>query len=98
MPIVEITPEADEDVFRLWRHIAMDSPDNATSYVRKIDASFQTRATMPLSGRSRPEIREGLRSYPYDNYVVYYEPIIDGIRVIRLLHAARDVDDIFNIH
>ena len=97
MPIVEVTDEAEEDIVRLWQRIGLDNPERADSYIDEINATFQLRATMPLSAVARPELRENLRSYPFDNYVVYYEPIIDGILIVRVLHAARDVDDMFNV-
>lgn len=29
---------------------------------------------------------------PFGRYVIFYEPLDDGIDVVRVLHSARDVD------
>jgi toxin ParE1/3/4 len=42
--------------------------------------------------RACDELSPGLRSFPFGRYVIFYEPIKDGIDVVRLLYSARDVD------
>jgi toxin ParE1/3/4 len=32
----------------------------------------------------------------FESYVVFYEPVADGIRVIRVLHSARNFATLFN--
>ena len=32
-----------------------------------------------------------LREVPFGNYVNFYRPLLDGIEVVRVLHAARNV-------
>lgn len=46
-------------------------------------------------GRARPELGPAIRSFPIGKYVVFYEPIQDGIDVFRVLSGARDVDAVF---
>ena len=36
-----------------------------------------------------------VRSFPFGRYVIFYEPIEDGIDVVRVLHSARDIDAVF---
>ncbi len=43
-------------------------------------------------GRARDELSPGVRSMPFGRYVIFYEPLDDGIDVVRVLHSARDVD------
>ncbi len=43
-------------------------------------------------GHAGDELAPGLRSMPFGRYVIFYEPLDDGIDVIRVLHSARDVD------
>jgi toxin ParE1/3/4 len=41
---------------------------------------------------------EGLRRFPvrgFENYLIFYLPRPDGIEVIRVLHGARDIDNLF---
>jgi len=46
-------------------------------------------------GRARDELATDLRSIPFGRYVIFYEPIDDGIDVVRVLHSARDIDAVF---
>ena len=47
-------------------------------------------------GRARDELAADLRSFPFARYVIFYEPIEDGIDVVRVLHSARDIDAAFD--
>jgi hypothetical protein len=49
-------------------------------------------AIQPLMGRARDELPPGLRSFPFGRHVIFFEPIEDGIEVVRPLHSARDAD------
>jgi len=48
-------------------------------------------ARMPEMGRKRFELSDGLRSFAVNRYVIFYRPTSNGIEVIRVLHAARDI-------
>ncbi len=46
-------------------------------------------------GRSRPELGPDLRSFPVGNYMIFYQPLDEGIEIVRIISAARDVDALF---
>jgi toxin ParE1/3/4 len=50
----------------------------------------------PLAGRERPDLCQGLRSFPVGSYVIFYIPLLDGIEVIRVLNGRQDIgsDDV----
>ena len=50
---------------------------------------------MPEMGRSREELAPGLRSVTAGNYLLFYQPIDDGILVIRVAHGSRDLPALF---
>ena len=52
-------------------------------------------AENPEMGRTRNDLETNLRSFPVGNYVIFYEVIVGGIEVLRVLHGARDIPDIF---
>jgi toxin ParE1/3/4 len=56
---------------------------------------FKLIATLPLMGRARDELAADLRSFPFWRYVIFSEPIDDGIDVVRVLHSARDINAVF---
>ena len=46
-------------------------------------------------GRPRDELAPGLRSFAFGRYVVFIQPLADGIDVVRVLHSSRDIDATF---
>jgi len=46
-------------------------------------------------GEAVDQIRQGLRRFPVGNYVLYYDPLPSGIRLQRVVHAARSVQNVF---
>lgn len=91
MARVTRSAEARADLAEIWDYIAQDSPQRATAFLRELEGTFQTLADQPLMGRHRPELGDDIRSFPVSRYIVYYQPWPDGIGIVRILHAARDV-------
>ncbi|BDI20174.1 hypothetical protein ANSO36C_59760 [Nostoc cf. commune SO-36] len=56
---------------------------------------FRKLAAMPGIDRNRPELGEGIRSFPSGNYVIFYRTVEGGIQIMRVLHGARDIEKIF---
>ena len=47
-----------------------------------------------MIGRARPEIRADLRSFPYGAYLILFRALEDGVEIVRVVHAARNLDDL----
>jgi len=92
MPRVLRRPLAAADIAEIWDYIAEDSIDQADAWVDRLDETLRLLATQPRMGRARDELSPGVRSMPFGRYVIFYEPLDDGIDVVRVLHSARDVD------
>jgi toxin ParE1/3/4 len=45
-------------------------------------------------GEAVDNLSPGVRRFVVGNYVLYFEPIDDGIRLLRVVHAARRFDDL----
>jgi toxin ParE1/3/4 len=90
MPVVLRRPRAGADVSDIWEFIAEDSVERADAFVDRIDAKFQALAAQPLMGRERPELAPGLRSLAMERYVIFYQPVPEGVEIVRVLHGARD--------
>jgi toxin ParE1/3/4 len=95
MPRLLIKPLAEQDLDGIWDYIAIDDQDRAEKVLRTLYSKMGTLAHNPYIGRERREIEAGLRSFPVGSYVVFYYPLSDGIEVVRVLHGARDIRDIF---
>lgn len=84
-------PQALRDLAEIWSYIADDSETQADRFLEGLDKSLALWATQPSMGRRRDELVAGLRSLPHGRYVVFALPHPDGIEVVRVLHAARDL-------
>jgi|HubBroStandDraft_5_1064220.scaffolds.fasta_scaffold208023_2 toxin ParE1/3/4 len=91
MPSIVIRPKAAADLAEIWAYIAEDSPRQADAFVARINEEFRLLARQPRMGRERPELLDGLRSFPVGKYVIFYVPRSRGIEVVRVLHGARDL-------
>lgn len=89
------SPAAEQDLFDIALHIARDDPSRALSFVDELEATCASLRHYPGSGRERTELAEGLRSKPHGKYVIFYTPSAQSIRIERILHGARDVEELF---
>jgi toxin ParE1/3/4 len=49
----------------------------------------------PRIGRKRDDLKPGMRSLTEGNYIIYYHLMQDGVKVLRVLHAAQDAQRAF---
>ena len=89
-------PQAEADLIEIWTYIAQDSLTRADKLLDEIDEKSHTLAHSPFIGKARDELGPKIRSFPIGNYVLFYQPIEDGIEIIRVLHGARDIEALFN--
>ena len=94
MPRVIFSPIARADLQEIWDYIAEDSVFQADRLTDKFRVKFEHLAKWNTLGRPRPELGKECRSYPFGKYCFYFRPLEDGIEVIRVLHSARDLDQI----
>jgi toxin ParE1/3/4 len=88
-------PEADADLFEIALYIAQDDVGASDRFIDALTKKFELLARHPEMGRLRPELAPELRSFPVGNYVIFYQATRDGIEVIRVLSAARDIPSLF---
>jgi toxin ParE1/3/4 len=94
MPRLVRTRQARDDVIEIWEYIARDNTVAADSVLRKLDETMRRLVENPLIGASQETVRPGLRSFPVGKYAIFYELNSDGITIIRVLHGARDWQDL----
>lgn len=94
------TPRARADLLAIHDYINDDNPSAAARFLAAADECFRLLAEFPEAGRAwssdRPELA-GVRAHPiprFANYLVFYRPASDGILVLAVLHAARDLDNV----
>ncbi len=84
------------DLHEIWLFVANQSVDSADRLYDRISAPCESLAAQPGMGEARPDLKERMRVFPVDNYIVFYRPEADGIEVVRVLHGARDYPRLFS--
>ncbi len=93
MPRIRFTNSAETDLLELWLNIAEENPAAADESLDSIQATVALLGGQPEMGRARPELADGLRSFPTRTpYIIFYLPDDDGLLIVRVLHHARDID------
>jgi toxin ParE1/3/4 len=96
MGFVYRTERARVDLLQVWNYIAERNFDAANGVLDRILESLNLIATQPHMGESVDNLKVGARRYSVGNYVVYFEPIDGGICLLRVVHAARNLDNLFD--
>jgi len=95
MSTVLFAQSAQTDLLEAWLFIAEENLSTADKVLDTIEHEANILATQPLMGRARPDLAEGIRSWPTSTpYILFYLAQADGITVVRVLHHARDVQSI----
>jgi toxin ParE1/3/4 len=91
----ELSQEADNDLQDIYDYTEDKfGTDQAIAYLLGLEELFELLCTQPHTGRMRNEIRKGLRSSSYISHIVFYRVVEKSIRILRVLHASRDIPKI----
>lgn len=92
---------AEVDLLDHLDYIADDNPDAALRFVEAIEKACERLAEMPNIGRIRefnnPRLM-GIRMWPvpgFSRYIIFYQANEAQVRVLRILHSARDIPALF---
>jgi toxin ParE1/3/4 len=90
--------QAKTDLISIKRYIAKESGSSelALKYTDKLRQQCRKLAELPgLMGRARPELREGVRSFSHDNYVILFRYSGSLIEIISIIEGHRDIEELF---
>jgi len=90
-----LSESASSDLDEIWFFIALDDPEIADQFIKRLILRFPMLASTPEMGRERPELATKLRSFAFASYVIFYRLLEDGIEIVRVLHGARDLPPLF---
>ena len=95
---VLLSSVAERDLADIWDYIARDNPDAADRLLCQIDTQARFYGVNPGLGTPYTELFRGLRSFAVGEYVGFYLPFAEGIRIVRILHRARDLPKVFAVN
>jgi toxin ParE1/3/4 len=97
-----ILPAARDDILRQFRYylVEQDKPQVAERFLSAVRRTMEGIIRTPHGGAPKRLSREalrGLRSWPvkgFEDVRVYYLAHQGGVRVVRVLHGKRDINNI----
>ena len=92
---VKVAAAAEEDLKEIWSYIAERNAEAANGVVREITGKFAILRDHPQMGREQDKLLVNLRSFAVRQYVIFYQPVEDGVEILRILHGSRDIERLF---
>ena len=90
-----LTAASDLETIEDW--IAQDSPLYAVAFIDRLVSAAEKLRQFPEAGRIVPEFaRQDLREVIYRSYRVVYLLQAGEVTVLRVVHGARDLEDLVN--
>jgi toxin ParE1/3/4 len=90
-------PKAVNDVDRLWEYLDdVAGQAVADDMLRDMARTAATISDFPFAGRSRNELRLGLRSITVGPHILFYRVIDGQPEIVRVLDGRRDLESIFS--
>ena len=94
---VRFAEKAESDLIEVGRYIAQNNAEAALQFIGKIEVICHDMiGSHPVVGRQRDDLIEGLRLFPYQHYLISYRVQSEWVEIIRVLHAARDIESVFD--
>lgn len=101
---VRIRPQVKLDLVDQAIYIAEDAPETADAFLDACERCLALLAGKPEMGVLRhfgsPALTS-VRRFPvasFEKHLVFYGPCDEGLGIIRVLHASRDIPDILKDH
>jgi len=85
---------AKRDLTEVYRYISVESGSLAVgrNFITKLRAQCKSLASLPGTyGTARDDLRIGLRSFAFRNYVILFSYSGNRFEIVRVLHGSRDI-------
>lgn len=90
-----LSKQAQEEIFSTVDYISDDSPSAAEKWLDQIEVVCGQLAGNPLMGRERPELGEGVRSFPVGKFIIFYQVRSAGVFIVHVVRGARRLEAYF---
>jgi len=92
-----LTPRAKQDVNDIWDYIANDNIEAADRVLGALTNAIVKLSKSPGIGHWREETDKRHRFFLVYSYMIVYRHETKPLQIIRILHAARDVQSILGL-
>jgi toxin ParE1/3/4 len=92
------SPEAEAELDDIWYYVATESSsiEVAERLLDSIDDQFALLSKHPLLGRSRDDLRPGLRSITVGSYVVLCRVQHEDVVILHVFQGRRDIRSVLH--
>jgi len=90
-----VSPAAKQDLVEAFLYVAQDNLDAAERVHTQLEQAFLTILRQPVIGRERSDFGPGVRTLAVGRYVIYYRHVAEQLRILRVIHGARDQSTAF---
>jgi len=87
-------PAAEDDLLEIGAYIADDNTVRAMSFLAELEAKARRIAERPNAFPARDDISPGLRAAVHGRYLLLFRDLGDEVRIVRIVHGARDLSRI----
>jgi plasmid stabilization system protein ParE len=88
----QLAPEAEDDLFEIWSHVARDDLDAANEVEEAIYLACDLLSESPLIGRTRADLTTLPLLFwlvqPHKTYFVVYDPDEEPLKIVRIVHPV----------
>lgn len=96
--ICRFTLPASRDLEAILDYLAeQGSLDGSEAFLRKVNDTCQRLMNFPGLGRKRDELRQGIRSLPVNDSLIFYRSIENGVEILRIVSGYRDLRALFEV-
>jgi toxin ParE1/3/4 len=95
MPRVQLTRPAHDDLRSVWLHIARDNVSAADRLIDRVFDQCRLYSSQPAAGTAVDRLQPGLRCFSIGNYVIFFRHEPESLLVVRVLHGARNIEELF---
>lgn len=87
--------QAWHDIVDISLFIAKDNLVASDSFAEIVAAKLRLLAAHPEIGQRRPDLGSDVRCLAAGSYLLVYRVAVDAVELMRVIHAARDIDTLF---
>lgn len=90
-----ISSEALADLDQIFDYFAARSVEAGEKFTSEFKKKCQYLTQFPNLGRSYAEFKPNLRGIPVMGYIIFYQVCEEGVEIVRVVSAYRDLESVF---
>ena len=90
-----ISKDASHDLNEIIDYFTANSLNAGDRFIAAFNQKCEHLTQFPNIGKRYPDLHPTMRGIVFDRYILFYEPIDDGIVIARIVSGKRDLSNLF---